>query len=105
MPDRRSRIDGRRREAPGRRAAVLPFLAADPYLGDGEFYLEYGDFEVSVTVPEGWLVTGTGELVNAAERLPPEALGRLEAALASDTVVRVTSAPELLPRGATERRD
>ena len=25
----------------------------DPYLGNGEFYLEYGDFQVEITAPEG----------------------------------------------------
>jgi hypothetical protein len=28
----------------------------DPYLGQGEFYLEYGDYEYSVTVPAGYVV-------------------------------------------------
>src|SRR5690606_18870802 len=35
-----------------------------PYLGDGEFYLEYADFDVSITVPEGYLIGATGELIN-----------------------------------------
>ena len=41
-----------------------------PYLGNGEFYLEYGDFEVSITVPEGWLVGASGTLMNPEEVLP-----------------------------------
>jgi len=71
-----------------------------PYLGDGEFYLEYGDYDVSITVPEGWLVGATGQLVNASEILPAEALRRLQLAVAEDTTVRVTSGSELAP-GAT----
>ncbi|HZD03973.1 MAG TPA: hypothetical protein VE173_03620, partial [Longimicrobiales bacterium] len=35
-----------------------------PYLGDGEFYLEYGNFDVSLTLPAGWLVGATGTLRN-----------------------------------------
>ena len=27
----------------------------DPYLGQGEFYLEYGDFYYSATVPSGYV--------------------------------------------------
>lgn len=49
----------------------------DPYLGDGEFYLDYGDFEVEITAPEGWLVSATGVLQNAADVLTPEAVRRL----------------------------
>ncbi|HEY7194886.1 MAG TPA: M1 family metallopeptidase [Gemmatimonadales bacterium] len=35
-----------------------------PFLGAGEFYLEYGDFDVSLTVPAGFTVTATGMLAN-----------------------------------------
>jgi hypothetical protein len=35
-----------------------------PFLGAGEFYLEYGDFDVSLTVPAGFLVTASGALAN-----------------------------------------
>src|SRR5256885_9721803 len=49
----------------------------EQYLGQGEFYLEYGDFDVAITVPRGFLVAATGTLVNplevltAGERAPP----------------------------------
>ena len=36
----------------------------DPYLGQGEFYLEYGDIDYSVTVPAGYVVAGSGVLQN-----------------------------------------
>ena len=32
----------------------------DPYLGQGEFYLEYGNIDFSVTVPSGFTVAATG---------------------------------------------
>jgi hypothetical protein len=56
-----------------------------PYLGDGEFYLEYGDFEVALTLPAGWIVGATGELLNAGEVLSPATRAHLAAALAADT--------------------
>ncbi|MDQ3556839.1 MAG: M1 family peptidase, partial [Gemmatimonadota bacterium] len=62
-----------------------------PYLGDGEFYLEYGDWDVSLTLPAGWLVGASGELQNAAEVLTPEARQRLQIAATADTTVRVVS--------------
>ncbi len=43
--------------------------ARDPYLGDGEFYLEYGDFDVEITAPAGWLVSASGVLQNSGEVL------------------------------------
>ena len=36
----------------------------DPYLGQGEFYLEYGDIDYAVTVPAGYVVAGSGVLQN-----------------------------------------
>ena len=38
-----------------------------PYLGAGEFYLEFGDFDVSLTVPAGFTLTATGMLANPSE--------------------------------------
>jgi hypothetical protein len=35
----------------------------NPYLGASEFYLEYGDFDVSITAPANHVV-GSGELIN-----------------------------------------
>src|SRR5207247_1989931 len=37
----------------------------EQYLGQGEFYLEYGDFDVSITLPRSFVVTATGTLTNA----------------------------------------
>ena len=35
-----------------------------PYLGAGEFYLEYGDIEFNITAPANLIVAGSGELQN-----------------------------------------
>ena len=35
-----------------------------PYLGQGEFYLEYGDIEYTITAPSNLIVVGSGELQN-----------------------------------------
>src|ERR1700722_4011508 len=35
-----------------------------PYLGQGEFYLEYGDIDYSVNAPGNMIVGGSGELLN-----------------------------------------
>lgn len=73
----------------------------EPYLGQGEFYLDYGDYDVSVTVPAGYLVAGTGTLANAGEVLTPAQRSRLtQAAAASGSaaapnVVHVVTADEL----------
>jgi hypothetical protein len=39
-----------------------------PYLDQGEFYSEYGSFDVSITVPSNYIVASTGVLQNPDER-------------------------------------
>lgn len=39
-----------------------------PYLDQGEFYSEFGNFEVNITVPKNYVVAATGELQNTEER-------------------------------------
>ncbi|HEV2146732.1 MAG TPA: M1 family metallopeptidase [Longimicrobiaceae bacterium] len=76
---------------------------ATPYLGDGEFYLEYGDFDVSLTLPAGWLVGASGTLRNPEQVLTPEAQARL-AALASgaDSAVQVVGPADLAAGRVTQ---
>jgi hypothetical protein len=68
-----------------------------PYLQQ-EFYLEYGDFDYSVTVPASWVVAGSGELANPAEVLSSTVRSRLVQARSSDNTVMIRSASE--PFGA-----
>ncbi len=67
----------------------------EPYLGQGEFYLDYGDYNLSVTVPAGYIVAATGGLTNAKDVLTATQITRLVAAARTDTVVRVITADEL----------
>lgn len=66
-----------------------------PYLGAGEFYLEYGDFEYAVTVPWDHLVVGSGELLNPKDVLTKEQINRLDQASKSDQTVMIRTAEEV----------
>ncbi len=39
-----------------------------PYLDQGEFYSEYGTFDVSITIPKNYIIAATGTLQNAEEQ-------------------------------------
>jgi len=66
-----------------------------PYLGAGEFYLEYGDFDYKVTVPYDHIVVGSGELVNRKEVLSKTLLDRWEEASRSEETVFLINDDEI----------
>lgn len=69
----------------------------DPYLGQGEFYLEYGDINFAVTVPAGYVVAGSGVLQNPQEVLSAAQRARLATAARSDSIVRIITEAEAKP--------
>lgn len=75
----------------------------DPYLGQGEFYLDYGDYDLNVTVPAGYIVAATGLLQNAQEVLTSAQISRLAQAKTSATTVHIVT-PEELRSGAARAR-
>jgi hypothetical protein len=66
-----------------------------PYIGAGEFYLEYGDVEFSVTAPANLVVVGSGELLNEKEVLTAAQQARLATARGSDKTVMLRTAAEI----------
>ncbi len=66
-----------------------------PYLGAGEFYLEYGDIEFSVTTPADVIVVGSGELLNPEECFTADQLKRYNDAKSSNKTVVIRSEKEL----------
>lgn len=67
-----------------------------PYLGAGEFYLEYGDFDASITVPSNHIVVCSGELINEKEVYTAEQQKRWKMAAQSDKTVTIRSADEVI---------
>jgi hypothetical protein len=76
----------------------------EPYLGQGEFYLEYGDVNLSVTVPAGYIVAATGTLQNPSEVLTPAQVSRLEKAAKSETPVNIITEAELKSGAARPKK-
>lgn len=66
-----------------------------PFLGSGEFYLEYGDFDYKITVPWDMIVAGSGELQNPKEVLTAEQNRRLSMAKNSDQTIMIRNASEI----------
>lgn len=66
-----------------------------PYIGNGEFYTDFGDFEVHITVPREFIVDATGTLQNPEEVFTTEQLSRIETARSSDATVLIIAPEEV----------
>ncbi len=66
----------------------------EPYIGAGEFYLEYGSFDVSLTLPSNYIVAATGTLRNPDMVLTPAQRSRLARARSSVDPVAIITAAE-----------
>lgn len=66
-----------------------------PYLGPSEFYLEYGDFDFTITAPSSHIVMASGELQNPSEVFTETELKRYEEARKSDKTVIIRTADEV----------
>lgn len=75
-----------------------------PYMGASEFYLEYGNFDYSITLPANMIVGGSGEVVNEAQVLSPKEISRLTKARNSDQTVLVRDSADLLSNTAKGSR-
>ena len=67
----------------------------EPYLGAGEFYLDYGDYDYKITAPYNHIVVASGALQNPVEVLSNTLQDRMEKASKSDTAVFILNPEEI----------
>lgn len=70
----------------------------DLYLGQGEFYLEYGNIDFAITVPAGYTVAASGTLQNPRDVLTAEQRERLVRAARTQEVIPIVSQAEARAR-------
>jgi hypothetical protein len=66
-----------------------------PYMGLGEFYCEYGDYDYYITAPAEMIVYGSGDLQNPKEVLTPTEMKRLAGAAKSDKTIYIIQPDEV----------
>ena len=66
-----------------------------PFLGSGEFYLEYGNIDYRITVPWNMILGGSGELMNPKEVLTATQISRLNKARNSDETIMIRTPDEV----------
>lgn len=68
-----------------------------------EFYSDFNDYDVTLNVPPGYVVWGTGTLANASDVLQPAALQRFQQSLTSDQTIHVATHEDMLARRVTTK--
>jgi len=70
-----------------------------PYMGLGEFYCDYGNFDYYITAPAEMIVYGSGDLQNPQQVLTAEELRRLALASKSDKTIAIIKEDEIAKPG------
>lgn len=76
-----------------------------PYLGQGEFYLEYGNIDYTINAPANHIVVGSGALLNPTEVLTPTQLQRYKKAEQSDKTVMLRDVNEVTDAATRPAKD
>jgi hypothetical protein len=69
-----------------------------------EFYSDFNNYDVTLTVPANFVVWGTGTLLNASDVLQPDALQRFNTSLTSDEVIHVATREQLAAKRVTAQK-
>jgi len=75
------------------------------YMGDTEFYNDYGNFDVSIKVPKNYIVWATGLLQNPEQVLSKKYLKRYKEAFLSDKIISIVDSIECTQNNITIQND
>src|SRR6185437_9616022 len=78
---------------------TLPFLDAQ------EFYNDFNDYTLNVSVPRNYIVWATGTLQNPNQVLQPEYAKRLEQSYTSDSTIHIATVQDLAAKHITAQND
>ena len=76
-----------------------------PYLGAGEFYLEYGNYDFEITVPFDHIVVASGKLMNPKDVLTSKQIDRLKKAQNSDETIEIVEKNEIGKSGTRPKNN
>jgi hypothetical protein len=78
---------------------TLPFLDAQ------EFYNDFNDYTLNVTVPKNYIVWATGTLQNPEKVLQPDYAKKLEASFTSDSTIHIATKEDLEKKNITAQNE
>jgi Peptidase family M1 domain len=69
-----------------------------------EFYNDFGDYKLAVTVPKNYIVWSTGDLQNAEEVLQPPYAKRLKQSLTDDAIIKIADTKDVAAKNITRQQ-
>ncbi|RLD83663.1 MAG: peptidase [Bacteroidetes bacterium] len=73
------------------------------YMGDTEFYNDFGNFDVSITVPQNFIIWATGILQNPEQVLTKKYLKRYQKAFTSNEIISIIDSTECTKNNITKQ--
>lgn len=74
-----------------------------PHTGSLEFYNDFNNYTLDVTVPKNFIVWATGTLLNPSEVLQPEYAKRLEQSMTSDSTIHIATKQDIADKNITKQ--
>ncbi|HZY39787.1 MAG TPA: M1 family metallopeptidase [Mucilaginibacter sp.] len=75
------------------------------FLDAQEFYNDFNNYVLNVTVPKNFMVWATGTLTNADKVLQPEYAKRLQASFTSDSTIHIATQEDIAKKAVTAQND
>ncbi len=75
-----------------------------PFTDAQEFYNDFNNYDVEVSVPKNFVVWGTGDLLNPAELLQPPFLEKYQKSFTSDAVINVVTQKDVDAKKITTQK-
>jgi len=76
-----------------------------PHTGNLEFYNDFNDYTLNVTVPKNYIVWATGTLRNPTQVLQPDVVKKLQASMTSDSTIHMATPQDLANKTITTQNE
>jgi hypothetical protein len=72
----------------------IKFYDTSPHLGSQEFYNDFNNYDVTIHVPEGYMVWATGECENLSQVVDKKVIEKMQFAASHDSIVSILTSED-----------
>ncbi len=76
-----------------------------PFVESHEFYSDFNDYDVTISVPKNYIVWGTGTLQHPENLLQPEFLKRFKESMQSDQIINIVTRNDWMSKKVTTQNE